>query len=178
MQVRNDLRSCAVPCHDCKHVHNVMSPSAASSVLRMCCGRRRPPDERTQTFKSVFKYRPPCRLETGIDDCVAAATATVASYGHSKQIIKNINQLALVLGLHKVEDAVVSREHTYSLYNLRRTAVTSSVQITCLEKNLNASRPSVHPTVRRRNVPTFRWDHRLQRQNLFMALFKEESERI
>ena len=155
-----------------------MNLPAASSVLRMWYGRRRPPDERTQKFQSVFKYRPPCRFETGIDDCVAAATAIVASYRHRKQIIKNINQLALVLGLHKVEDAIVFREHICSLYNLRRTAATSSVQIICLEKNMNASRPSEHPIVRWINVPTFRWDHRLQRQNFFMALFKEESERI
>ena len=38
-----------------------------------------------------------------------------------------------------------------------------------LKKNLNAPRPSEHPPVRGKNVKTFRWDHRLQRQNLFMA---------
>ena len=38
-----------------------------------------------------------------------------------------------------------------------------------LKKNLNASRPSEHPPVRGENVKTFRWDHRLPRQNLFMA---------
>ena len=37
------------------------------------------------------------------------------------------------------------------------------------KKNLNASRPSEHPLVRGKNVKTFRWDHRLQIQNLFMA---------
>ena len=36
-------------------------------------------------------------------------------------------------------------------------------------KNLNASRPSEHPPVREKNVKTFRWDHTLQIQNLFMA---------
>ena len=35
---------------------------------------------------------------------------------------------------------------------------------------LNASRPSEHPPVRGENVKTFRWDHRLQIQNLFMAV--------
>ena len=39
----------------------------------------------------------------------------------------------------------------------------------CLKKNLNASRPSEHSPVRGENVKTFRWDHRLQIQNLFMA---------
>ena len=39
----------------------------------------------------------------------------------------------------------------------------------CLKKNLNASRPSEHPPVRWKNVKTFRWNHRLQIQNLFMA---------
>ena len=38
-----------------------------------------------------------------------------------------------------------------------------------LKKNLNASRPSDHAPVRGGNIKTFRWDHGLQRQNLFMA---------
>ena len=42
----------------------------------------------------------------------------------------------------------------------------------CLKKNLNASGPTKHPSVRGENVKTFRWDHRLQKQNLFMA-FKQ-----
>ena len=41
---------------------------------------------------------------------------------------------------------------------------------TCFKGNLNSSRPSEHPPVRGKNVETFRWDHRLQIQNLFMAL--------
>ena len=32
------------------------------------------------------------------------------------------------------------------------------------KKNLNASRPSEHPSIRGENVKTFRWDHRLQTQ--------------
>ena len=42
-------------------------------------------------------------------------------------------------------------------------------QIYCLKKNMTASRPSEHPPVRGENVKTFRWDHRLQIQNLFVA---------
>ena len=34
-----------------------------------------------------------------------------------------------------------------------------------LKKNLNASGPSEHSPVRGENVKTFRWDHRLPRQN-------------
>ena len=37
------------------------------------------------------------------------------------------------------------------------------------KKNLNAPRPSEYPPVRGKNVKTFRWDHRLQIQNLSMA---------
>ena len=37
------------------------------------------------------------------------------------------------------------------------------------KKNQNAPIPSEHPPVRRKNVKTFRWDQRLQIQNLFMA---------
>ena len=40
-----------------------------------------------------------CRLETGMEDCVAAVTAAVAACRRCKQRIKNINQLALVLGV-------------------------------------------------------------------------------
>ena len=39
----------------------------------------------------------------------------------------------------------------------------------CFKKNLYASRPSEHPPVRGGNVKTFRWDHRLQIQNLSAA---------
>ena len=38
---------------------------------------------------------------------------------------------------------------------------------------MNVSRPSEHPTVRGENAKTFRWDHRLQRQNfvVFVVVF-------
>ena len=38
-----------------------------------------------------------------------------------------------------------------------------------LKRNQNAPRPSEHPPVRGENVKTFRWDHKLRIQNLFMA---------
>ena len=48
-----------------------------------------------------------------------------------------------------------------------------SVVLSCdeggLKRNQNAPGPSEHPPVRGKNVKTFRWDHRLQIQNLFMA---------
>ena len=37
------------------------------------------------------------------------------------------------------------------------------------KKFLNASRPSEHTSIRGGNVKTFRWDHRLQIQNLFLV---------
>ena len=42
--------------------------------------------------------------------------------------------------------------------------------IICLKKNLNALRPSEHPLVKEENVRTFRWDHRLQKQNPFSII--------
>ena len=44
----------------------------------------------------------------------------------------------------------------------------------CVNENLNASRPSGHPPVWRKNVKAFRWDHMLQRPNHFMV-FKRAS---
>ena len=64
-----------------------------------------------------------------MDDCVAAMTVAVAAYRRRKQIIKNISQLALVLGLLDEEVAIVPREHVCNLRNVLCTAVTSSVQI-------------------------------------------------
>ena len=64
-----------------------------------------------------------------MDEYVAAVTVAVAAYGRRKHRIKNINQLALVLGLLEEKDAIVSREHICSLSNVRRAAVTSSVSI-------------------------------------------------
>ena len=64
-----------------------------------------------------------------MDDCVAAVTAAVAPYRRRKQRIKNMNHLALVLGLLDEEDAIVSRVSVCSVRNARRAAVTSSVQI-------------------------------------------------
>ena len=57
------------------------------------------------------------------DDCVAAVAASVAAYRHRKLIIKNINQLALVLGLLDEEDAIVSQKQICSFCNVRRAAV-------------------------------------------------------
>ena len=52
---------------------------------------------------------------------------TVAAYRRRKKRIKNINQLALVLGLFDEEDVIVSREHVCRFCNVRRAAVTSSI---------------------------------------------------
>ena len=63
-----------------------------------------------------------CRLEIGMDDCVAAVTSAVAAYRRRKQRL-------FFLELLDVEDAKVSREHICSLCNVHRTPVTSSVHI-------------------------------------------------
>ena len=41
--------------------------------------------------------------------------------------------------------------------------------------DLNASRPPEHPPVMGKNVKPFRWDHKLQIQNLFIMAFKRVS---
>ena len=46
----------------------------------------------------------------------------------------------------------------------------ASVCVVFVEKNLNASRHCEHPPARGGgDVKTFRWDHRLQKQNLFVS---------
>ena len=65
-----------------------------------------------------------------MDDRVAAVTVAVASYRRRKRRIKDINQLAaLVLGMLDEEGAIVSREHICGVCNVRRAAITPSVQI-------------------------------------------------
>ena len=77
-----------------------------------------------------------------MDDCVEAMPIAVAAYRHRKQIIKNINQLALVQELLDEEDVTVSREHICRLCNVRRAAITSSVHTL-----LNAVGGRLHSTV-------------------------------
>ena len=58
-----------------------------------------------------------------MEDCVAVVAATVAAYWRHKQIIKNIDQSELVLGLLDQEDTiVVSREHICSLCNMSHSS--------------------------------------------------------
>ena len=83
-------------------------------------------DAKVQIF---LQTQTSCRLEISIDDYVAAVTIAVAAHRCRKQRITSINQLALVLGLVDEEDAIVFREHICSFCNVRRAAVTSSVQI-------------------------------------------------
>ena len=47
--------------------------------------------------------------------------------------------------------------------------VTPIYNVDCLKKNQNTPRPSEHPS-KGENVKTFRWDHRLQIQNLFHGI--------
>jgi hypothetical protein len=61
-------------------------------------------------------------------DCVVAMTASVAEYPHRKLRIKNINQLALVLGLLDEKDAIiVFRDQICSFCNVSRAAVFRSL---------------------------------------------------
>ena len=58
-----------------------------------------------------------------MDDCIAAVAVSVTEYPHRKLRIKNINQLAFVLGLLDEEYAIVSREQICIFCNVRRAAV-------------------------------------------------------
>ena len=60
----------------------------------------------TEKFKLPSNTDTSCRLESGMDDCVATVTAAVAAYRRCKQRIINNNQLAFVLGLLDEEDAI------------------------------------------------------------------------
>ena len=58
----------------------------------------------------------------------------------------------------------------YSYSRLGSPRRTDAATRSCFKENLNAFRPSEHPPVRGKNVKTLRWNHRLQRPNLFMAI--------
>ena len=76
-----------------------------------------------KSYNICLQTQTSCRLETAMDDCVAAVAASEAVYRHRKLRIKNTNQLALVLGLLDEEDAIVSREQICSFCKVRRAAV-------------------------------------------------------
>ena len=57
-----------------------------------------------------------------------------------------------------------------SLLNSVQDYLKLNISVHCyLRKNQNTPRPSEHPPVRGENIKTFRWDHRVQIQNLFLA---------
>ena len=58
-------------------------------------------------------------------------------------------------------------ERTLGQYN-----VGEKPTVILFQENQNAPRSSEHPPLMGKNVKTFRWDQRLQIQNLFMA-FKQ-----
>ena len=70
-----------------------------------------------------------CGMGTDMDDSAAAGAVVVVARRRRTQRIKNIAQLALILGLLDEEGAVVSREHICSFCNVRRAAVTSLVHV-------------------------------------------------
>ena len=58
----------------------------------------------------------------------------------------------------------LSQSHRYTPLNGGTMVVVSKTRArVCLKKNQNVSRPSEHPSVKGRNVKTFRWNHRLQK---------------
>ena len=72
--------------------------------------------------------------------------------------------------LHKprLETRFARKNSFYLLIHLN-TSLIGNHGCCCLKKSLNTSRSSEHPPVRGEDVKTFRWDHWLQKQKLFMA---------
>ena len=91
-----------------------------------------------------------------IDQCSALSDghtySTLLLYRSSPYYTKHCR-----LGIHQCTDTVVSNPVHHPMYVSY-----------CSKKNQNAPRPSEHPPGGK-NVKTFRWDQRLQIQNLFMA---------
>ena len=102
----------------------------AAVVLRYVLWAKACPGRTDAKVQIRLQAQTLCRLEIGMDDRVAAATAAVAAYWRRKQRIKISVSWHSFWGLLHVEDAIVSREHICSFCNVRRTAViTSSGQI-------------------------------------------------
>ena len=90
------------------------------------------------------------------------------------KVIKCYTKRFVALG-GLLEDKLCGTLQAMAPTNVKTVHHTSLLQIESnshrlgFKKKLNASRPSEHPQVRGENVKTFRWDHRLQIQNLSMA---------
>ena len=102
--------------------------SLPAAVLRDVLWTKAPPARTDAKVQICLQSQISRRLETGMDDCVAAVTAAVAAYRRLKNKIKNIGWYSF-WGLLDLEDTFVSREHICSFCNVRRTAGSSSVQI-------------------------------------------------
>ena len=72
---------------------------AAAAVLRYVLWAKVCPGQTDGRKSSSLPSQTSCRVQTGMDDCVAAVTAAVAAYRRCKQIMRYINELALVLGV-------------------------------------------------------------------------------
>ena len=109
-------------------------------VLWACLGRT---DGKIQIIR--LQTQTSCRLETGMDDCVAAMMATVAAY-----MTPHAENKKCLISWHSfhVEDAIVARKHICSLCSVHRTAVTFSAQITCFCWRPLAAQYCFHGTLR------------------------------
>ena len=92
----------------------------------------------------------------------------------SANVSAEIFRISIKVQNQRVDRAIESRKYQWGFLtsqSLKRTLARHSFS-TSFKKNQNASRPSEHSPVMGKKIKTFRWDQRLQIQNLFMA-FKQ-----
>ena len=128
-------------------------------------------------FQTLDKMRQHCAIISRFYDNHSDSASHVISrhiYWSQKKLTFVGNLLVSLHFLSSVPPELKKKEkneetHSETVLCLVYTFKLSLELCRFLKKNLNASKPYEHPPVRGENVKTFRWDHRLQIQNLFMA---------
>ena len=131
----------------------------------MYCGRTSTQIENRQADDGPHLAKPNSQARTGTGGktrfLVQLATSRIGSHSwliHTMLKVQSTHTNRVGTSVTRITFSSINY-HTWFLH----------CNLIFLKKILNASRSSEHPPVRGKSVKTFRYDRRLQRQNLFMA---------